>query len=1002
MKLFKYIFIAIIGLFSLILLIPTIAFAILHYWVLTPEYLTSTAKNIVNEYTYVDFECEKIELDYLNSWPSISLAVHKGEIRTPVQEDSTYNQVHIVFQKLYGNIQLSKLLTEKSLQIETVSIENPEANILKGKKNSILLKKNVKKSSTDKIKFKIDQINVANASLNIKHYLKDLNFEIKNASLMVKGNLTGQQPSFKMAIDCGQIGGKTITDKLGKGISFSLKGNCQGTKNFNDITLNNTSFYINQFPFHLNGNFYDLNKKGKTRTDLTFHLSASKLKEITDFIPADLFPDKSQYLITGNTRLEGNIKGNVTSLPDLRLKCMIDNGSFYMKDIKKGIDTISLCMNFSYMKDKPDSCFISINNTKVKGLNSHIEIQSHISNLQQSPFITADFKGHIDFDRIGKEFISPEIMELKGKLESDLSVAFNLKDLKEQNINRIWTNGTFNAPYIKAHSSKHNLNVFVAKTKATIGYKKNKSNFIKNDEVLSANFNVDTLNIQYDKSVFINLSKFNLRSNTALTKENKTSTPVTAHLNCEKLQAQLNADQWIYAKDVQIDAGSQSIVITPKDEAGCVIQTKEFQYIDKKEQNAIAINNSEFIAECHPGKNNKWDFKGLMNFQDAQIYTSHYPINCRAEKARISFMNNQIAVNHLRLNVGESNCILSGILTTNDNAKPDQPKIEGRLHLLADYINYNELKQTLLYHEAAQKEFKVSNIQNFRISELKKVFENVQTAKVETQPFSIPKKIDLSLNVNINQMNYEEISLHQVNGDILIKEQKVYTNLSTRTNLGKISLNALYNSADKKKIQTLLDLKLHDVLIAQIHNTVPTISTLFPMVESMDGLINCHLTLSSQLDNQMMPILETTEAICSIDGQNLTLMDHKVFQEIAQKLKFKNKKKNIIDYLSANIILQNNQVEVIPFQIKWDRYEAVVGGTHTTDFTYNYHISMLKSLIPFNLGVDLHGKTDEMHYKVTPKCKFKDLYKDGGIDHNRKTQERLNQKRKTITKNITL
>jgi hypothetical protein len=250
-------------------------------------------------------------------------------------------------------------------------------------------------------------------------------------------------------------------------------------------------------------------------------------------------------------------------------------------------------------------------------------------------------------------------------------------------------------------------------------------------------------------------------------------------------------------------------------------------------------------------------------------------------------------------------------------------------------------------------------------------------------------------------MNYEEVGLHQVNGNLLIKEQKAYTSLSTRTNLGKINLQALYDSVDKKNIQMKFDLKLKDVLIAQIHQTIPTITTLFPMIKSMDGLINCHLTLSSQLDNQMMPVIGTTEAIYSINGQDMTLMDHEVFQNIAKKLKFKNKKKNKIDYLSADLILKNNQIEVIPFQLSWDRYEAIVGGTHTTDFTYNYHVSMLKSPIPFDLGVDLFGKTDEMHYKLA-KCKYKDLYKDGGASHKRKTQERLNSKREAIIKNITL
>ena len=124
MKLIKFLLATVTILIALLLLIPTIVFVILHYWILTPEYLTSTVQNTVNEYTYIDFDCKKIELDYLNSWPYISLAIHEGRILIPEQKDSTYTKGSIAFHKIYSNIKLSKLLTEKSLQIEDVFIEN--------------------------------------------------------------------------------------------------------------------------------------------------------------------------------------------------------------------------------------------------------------------------------------------------------------------------------------------------------------------------------------------------------------------------------------------------------------------------------------------------------------------------------------------------------------------------------------------------------------------------------------------------------------------------------------------------------------------------------------------------------------------------------------------------------------------------------------------------------------------------------------------------------------
>ena len=1006
MKIIKYILISITTIITLLIVVPSIVFAVLHYWILTPEYLTTKTKEAIKQYTYIDFDCKSIELDYLNSWPSLSLAINEGSVGLPNEKDSTITNGNLSFKKLYGNIQLKKLLSERKIQIQGITLEDPTAELSLGKRMPFIIKKdtNLTKKASSNVDFSIKQINITNANININKKKNNQNFEIRNASLAIKGELTGNEPSFIIKADCKEIGGHTITKLLGKEISFHLEGECKGTDKFNNITLNNASFQINQFPFELKGNIMDINKKYFTSADLSFNLLASELKEIMDFIPQQILPERTDYIVTGNTTLKGTIKGNISGkeLPNLKLSCQIDKGSLYKKNINKGIDTISLNLDMSYLKDCADSCYISLKNAKIKGLNSNIEIESQITNLQQAPFITADFKGSVDFDHIGKEFVSPETVQLSGKVDSDLSVAFNWKDLKDKNLNKIWISGMFNAPHVKVLSPKHHVDVFISNSEASIGYKKNKSNFIKNDEVLSAHIEVDTLKMQYDKFIYLNLSKLKLRSNTALVKGKKEETPITTHINCTKLQAQLNANRWISTEGVTIHAGSKSAVISPKSAAACIVKADKLQYIDNKEQNVVLLKESEFITELHPGINNKWDIKGLINFQNSQIYTSYYPIDIRTQNTRLSFKNNQLSLNNTLVKVGESDCILSGILTVNNHPKPNEPKVEGTIHALADYINYNELKETLYYSEAVQKEFKNSNMLNYQQHDLNKILENAKKSSVKEKAFLIPKGLELDINLNINNMSYEEVALEHVNGEVFIKNQKVYTNLSTRSNLGEIALKALYDSKSKENINIKFDLDLKNILVTQIHNTIPTVRTLFPMIQSMDGLIDCHLTVSSQLDNQMFPIISTTEAACSLRGNNLTLFDNEVYRNIADKLLFKNKNKNNIDYLSTNIILKNDVIEVIPFQIQWDRYEAVAGGTHTTDQKFNYHISLLKRPIsPIDFGVNLSGTIDDLHYKIV-KCKFKDLYKDGGAEHNKKTKERLDKIRKEITKHIVL
>ncbi len=57
-----------------------------------------------------------------------------------------------------------------------------------------------------------------------------------------------------------------------------------------------------------------------------------------------------------------------------------------------------------------------------------------------------------------------------------------------------------------------------------------------------------------------------------------------------------------------------------------------------------------------------------------------------------------------------------------------------------------------------------------------------------------------------------------------------------------------------------------------------------------------------------------------------------------------------------------------------DRYILAVGGLHNLDMTFDYHVSVLKSPVPFKLGIDIAGNLDDFKYKVV-KCRYKDMFK---------------------------
>ena len=128
----------------------------------------------------------------------------------------------------------------------------------------------------------------------------------------------------------------------------------------------------------------------------------------------------------------------------------------------------------------------------------------------------------------------------------------------------------------------------------------------------------------------------------------------------------------------------------------------------------------------------------------------------------------------------------------------------------------------------------------------------------------------------------------------------------------------------------------------------------------------------------------------------MTLIDNSTFDEIASKLKFKNKQRNLIDKLEVNFLLNESVIEVIPFIMEWDRYKVMAGGTNNLDLMYDYHIDMLESPIPIDFGLDLTGKPKDFHFKITFKRKYKELFKDGGIEWARITTQKMQEARQIV------
>ena len=134
------------------------------------------------------------------------------------------------------------------------------------------------------------------------------------------------------------------------------------------------------------------------------------------------------------------------------------------------------------------------------------------------------------------------------------------------------------------------------------------------------------------------------------------------------------------------------------------------------------------------------------------------------------------------------------------------------------------------------------------------------------------------------------------------------------------------------------------------------------------------MAAETYLDSLYNPKKSTIRGAASVRGQNLVLMDGETFSEIAKTLKFSKQTFNKVDSLAAEFTVFKQEIDVYPFLIVMDKYKGVVAGRHNMDMSFDYHISVVDSPLPFKLGIDIAGTLDDLKYRLA-KCRYAELYR---------------------------
>lgn len=389
-------------------------------------------------------------------------------------------------------------------------------------------------------------------------------------------------------------------------------------------------------------------------------------------------------------------------------------------------------------------------------------------------------------------------------------------------------------------------------------------------------------------------------------------------------------------------------------------------YLSEKdfEKNDIRIQLGESVASYI----RNWDITGSIDAAEGLVISPYYPLDNRITGFDGKFTNDRIDLKELSLKSGSSDISVKGYLT---GLKRILTSGKGRLNLnlgiSSDVIDVNEILLAINAGEnftPTDRNTALSSVEdNDYLNSIKEL--TAADTTVTTSLLVLPSNLNAKVSLEANKIRYSNLETTWATTDLVMKERCLQaTNTLATTNMGDVYLEGFYSTRTKKDLKAGFDLTLAGITAEKVIHLFPAVDSIVPMLKSFKGLLDCEIAATSSIDTSMNIILPSLSGIVKIDGRDLSLSESEELDKLRRTLMFKDRDSTHINSLSVRGIIKDNQLEIFPFLLDIDRYTIAASGLQGFDQKFKYHLSALKSPIPFKFGVNLDGSFDDWKWKL--------------------------------------
>ena len=690
--------------------------------------------------------------------------------------------------------------------------------------------------------------------------------------------------------------------------------------------------------------------------DMNLKTNTIIVEELIGLIPASMREELLDGIdVKGELQLAANVEGvyNETSMPVVNAEIEYNKGMISMPEMLPYPIT-NLNTSIKADLDLNNKSDVYVNHLNANMSQSSLSLSGTVKDVMDKMYCNLNIKADAELDEL-KSFM-PEDIKASGDLKIDVKANVNNYQLTNMDFTKAKIDGNlqWNAMNVVYCDT---INVNADRLDVNFALPNTASEELANS-LISVEINGSNLDAKVAESIKASLKDYNIEAQVSNVLDENIPMSVYADYNFSRIDASMD-DMTVFTNNPK---GSVAMFMKEngEDASYIAVYNGDSLSFEMGEEMSFATEKLDFNVSADYDDDQEdlllqWNPHAGIQLNKAVFSMSDIPLPVYIPSIDFQYDTIGIDIKNSSIVLGNSDFELQGEFTNVDEFLKKEALLKGTLDFTSHYTDVNQIMELFS-----------------GMGDTTAVAENeavvADTTVEEDNPFIVPLGVDITLNTNIEKAAAGDMRLSNIGGGLTVKNGvMVLQEMGFTSEAATMKVTAMYKSPRRNHLYLGLDLHLLEIDIAEMINLVPELDTLVPMLSSFAGKAEFHFAVETYLKSNYEMKMSTLKGATAIHGKDLVILDNATYKKIGRLLGFKDKENNKIDNLNVEITAFKNEIDVYPTLITVDKYQAIVGGRHNLNMTFDYRLGMSNPWPFRRLGIVISGDLDDMKFRLRGK-----------------------------------